>query len=638
MAKRPPNIDRLTRRRRVDGLIAALGYADWVTDQKGDAVDLGVDVRRDAVLALGLFNDVRAIEAVVGVGFADEDPRVLEAAGLALVDLLQRAEADPEYRAEVASDGGDPDGEFGAVQIARTLLLTAEESQIEAHRDLLTRVLGGGSSSVLNEAIIDEMLQALGDSRPQVVERAQRMIVLHAGDHIEPIMAAVDDPVRAAPAALALGELRENRALDVLAGGLSSTDPIVRRACAWALGELADSRGVAELFGATTDANYDVRKEAFAALDKLGSIGVIGGMATALFTRGSALPSGGWPAYGLQSGPAQQLPAGGPPPAEGYPVVGDGPDREAHVGAAFVQNLAANYGFGGARELPELPPSQTVSITAIDGTTLHAEVFGATGAPTVILAHGWGLSLRFWAHQIIDLSPEFRVVAYDLRGHGGSEPARSGDYSFDIFGDDLEAVIAATREDEPAGVLAGHSLGATSIAAWARRRDAGRRARTAALLHLGVGNVVSERLLLRIMPNRATTGGGQAGPAEPSRVHDAVIRYVAFGNATPSQVASYQGMLAECPPEVRRECLAAISDPAIHEALRSLSIPTLMVSGSLDKLAVASDVAAIANSLPQLHELLELPGTGHMGPLEQPEQISLRLRELLALARDDPRS
>jgi pimeloyl-ACP methyl ester carboxylesterase len=633
MAKRPPNIRRLTRRRRVDGLIAALAYTDWVTDQNGDAVDLGVDVRREAVLALGLFNDVRAIDAVVGVAFAEEDDRVLDAAGSALVSLLQRAEADPQYRAEVTSDGGDPDGDAGPVQIARTLLLTADEAQIEANRDLLVRVLGGGSSSALSEAIVAEMLSALGDSRPQVVQRAQRMIVIHAGEQIGPIMTAVSDPVRAAPAALALGELRDNRALGVLAAGLGSVDPMARRACAWALGELADSRGVSELFGATTDPNYDVRKEAFAALDKLGSIGVIGGMATALFTRGGALP-GGWPAYRLQSGPTQELPAGAAPPVEGHPVFG-----EAHaVGAAFVQNLAASQGFGAGTEPPELPAGQTVSITAIDGTTLHAQVFGPAGAPTIILAHGWGLSLRFWAHQIADLSHEFRVVAYDLRGHGGSEPARSGDYSFDIFGDDLEAVIAATLEDEPAAILAGHSLGATSIAAWARRRDAARRARAAALLHLGVGSVVSERLLLRIMPVGAPIGDGQAASPESSRVHDAVIRYVAFGNATASQVGFYEGMLADCAPDVRRQCLAAISDPAIHEALRSLSIPTLMVSGALDKLAPPAEVAAIANSLPHLLELVELPGAGHMGPLEQPEQISLRLRELLGAAPDGPRS
>jgi hypothetical protein len=121
------------------------------------------------------------------------------------------------------------------------------------------------------------------------------MIVAHGRDHLQPIMDAVSDPERAAAAALTLGELHDNRALMVLAGGLASADPIVRRACAWAMGELADSRGVAELFTATTDPNYEVRKEAFAALDKLGSIGVIGGMATALFSQG-ALPGGGWSA------------------------------------------------------------------------------------------------------------------------------------------------------------------------------------------------------------------------------------------------------------------------------------------------------------------------------------------------------
>jgi pimeloyl-ACP methyl ester carboxylesterase len=157
------------------------------------------------------------------------------------------------------------------------------------------------------------------------------------------------------------------------------------------------------------------------------------------------------------------------------------------------------------------------------------------------------------------------------------------------------------------------------------------------LLNLGIGNVVSERLLLRIMP--AGPGPGSDGSDEPSRVHDAVIRYVAFGTATSGQIAFYEGMLAQCPPDVRRQCLAAISDPAIHEALRSLTIPTVMISGAVDKIAAPAEVAAIADSLPQLQELIELPATGHMSPLEQPDQISRRLRDLLLGAEPDaPRS
>jgi pimeloyl-ACP methyl ester carboxylesterase/HEAT repeat protein len=635
MAKRPPNIGRLTRRRRVDGLIAALGYYDWVTDQRGDPVDVGIETRRDAILALGLFNDVRAIDAVIQMAFVDEAEEVLEATASSLVSLLQRAEGDPEYRAEVSHDGGDPDGDAGAVQLARTLLLTADEERLEANRDLLTRVLGGGSSSALSEVIVDEMLGALDNPRPQIVERAERMLVAHGGDNLEPIMAAVEDPARAAPAALVLGQLHDNRALPVLADGLSSTDPLVRRACAWAVGELADSRGVAELFSATTDPNYDVRREAFAALDKLGSIGVIGGMATALFSRGIALPAGGDWTHRLHGEPAQELTAhtGG----EDASLVGSY-EADAQAGATFVENLAADAGAGTSpgAEPAALPRGEELTITAIDGTVLHAEVFGPPDAPAIVLAHGWGLSRRLWSQQIAALSGESRVIAFDLRGHGRSEPARGGEYGFDVFGEDLEAVLAATLGDRPAAVIAGHSLGATSVAAWARRRDASRRTNAVCLLNLGTGSLVFERLLLRIMPVGIDNVSGASDGF--SQVHHAVIRYVAFGSATPELVSFYEEMLTECQPDVRRACMEAIADQAIHEGLRALTVPTVVISGAVDRLAPPDEASAIANSLPSLRETVKLPETGHMSPLEQPHEVSLRLRELASQASHDPRS
>ena len=53
---------------------------------------------------------------------------------------------------------------------------------------------------------------------------------------------------------------------------------------------------------------------------------------------------------------------------------------------------------------------------------LHAEVFGPEDGTTVVLAHGWTEMLDFWTYVIRDLTGKgFRVVAYDLRGHGDSD-------------------------------------------------------------------------------------------------------------------------------------------------------------------------------------------------------------------------
>src|SRR5947209_5487024 len=109
-------------------------------------------------------------------------------------------------------------------------------------------------------------------------------------------------------------------------------------------------------------------------------------------------------------------------------------------------------------------------VTSADGTELYAEVFGPEDGDTVVLAHGWTEQISFWGLVIGRLrDQDLRVVAYDLRGHGRSARASDGDYALERFGEDLEAVLAATgagAEREPATVV-GHSLGAMSIAAWA---------------------------------------------------------------------------------------------------------------------------------------------------------------------------
>ena len=47
-----------------------------------------------------------------------------------------------------------------------------------------------------------------------------------------------------------------------------------------------------------------------------------------------------------------------------------------------------------------------LEITSADGTRLHAEAFGADGAQTIVLAHGWTESIPYWTYVIGHLSDE----------------------------------------------------------------------------------------------------------------------------------------------------------------------------------------------------------------------------------------
>src|SRR5436189_5792621 len=83
-------------------------------------------------------------------------------------------------------------------------------------------------------------------------------------------------------------------------------------------------------------------------------------------------------------------------------------------------------------------------VTSFDGTKLYA---GETGSgPTVLFAHGFCLNATSWHFQLLNLANEFRVVVYDMRGHGLSERPSSDDWSIDALARDLEAVIAAVGD------------------------------------------------------------------------------------------------------------------------------------------------------------------------------------------------
>jgi pimeloyl-ACP methyl ester carboxylesterase len=275
-----------------------------------------------------------------------------------------------------------------------------------------------------------------------------------------------------------------------------------------------------------------------------------------------------------------------------------------------------------------------------DGTRLHIEVFGAEDRPAIVLAHGWTEQLIYWTLVIDNLVERgFRVVAYDLRGHGDSEPALDGDYSLDRFGEDLEAVLDAVSREGERPVIAGHSLGAMSIVAWAEHHDVERRVSAAALLNTGVGGLVAEGLLIPVpwlarafgrtpLARGVLTAKGKLPGFSTPATH-ALIRYVAFGpTATPAQVAFYERMLVACPPDVRSTVGIALSEMDLYEAVPRVTVPTLVMAGASDKLTPPSHARRIAQALPALHRLIVLPETGHMGPVERSAEVADALVEL----------
>jgi len=284
-------------------------------------------------------------------------------------------------------------------------------------------------------------------------------------------------------------------------------------------------------------------------------------------------------------------------------------------------------------------PVEVAEVRAPDGTRLHVEIYGRPDAPTIVLTHGVLCDLTFWRKQIADLSDEFRVVAFDHRGHGHSEQAARGRYTIDHLADDLHAVLQATVPAGEQAVLVGHSLGGIAVMAWGARYpgDVAERVRAIALVNTTPGEILDNvrflrgpEQLLAVRRRLARTVSPLAGIPLPRRmpVRRQMLSYVALGSTTVASAGreldrmigatsargrgGYGGMLVE---------MVTTVDPS------SLDVPTLVIAGRKDKIAPPARSQLIAARLPQLIELREFD-TGHCGPLECADEITASLRAL----------
>ena len=90
---------------------------------------------------------------------------------------------------------------------------------------------------------------------------------------------------------------------------------------------------------------------------------------------------------------------------------------------------------------------------------------GGSGEPVLILVHGLGSELETWRPVLERLRPSHRTIAYDQRGHGGSDPAT--EYSVELLTEDLDRVVQALQLSK--FWLVGHSFSGTVVSAYAAK-------------------------------------------------------------------------------------------------------------------------------------------------------------------------
>lgn len=304
------------------------------------------------------------------------------------------------------------------------------------------------------------------------------------------------------------------------------------------------------------------------------------------------------------------------------------PAAEPLVDVAAVDPLA-----------PIAVPGLSRILTAEDGTRVHVRVYGPKHGSPVVLAHGWTCSTEFWRGQINDLAATHRVITYDQRGHGLSELGATP-LSPDVLADDLSMVLSATVRPSERAVLVGHSMGGMTIMAWAQlhTHEVRKYASAALLASTGPNSLLKEE---RVLPwplcatpvGAAITGAVLSAPAPIGLVPSDLLRYATIGTAaTPQQVAFCHSIVSKCSTRTRAKWGSVLGKLDIENALRDLVVPTTVLVGSADRMTPVSHARRMVETLAdtgQLHTFVEVPGVGHMSPVEAPEALNAEIRRLV---------
>lgn len=254
---------------------------------------------------------------------------------------------------------------------------------------------------------------------------------------------------------------------------------------------------------------------------------------------------------------------------------------------------------------------------------------GIPDGPEILLVHGFSQSHLSFLRQLTGpLAKEFRLVAFDLRGHGVSpKPWRSEDYAAsDVWADDVARVIAAKGLENP--VLVGWSYGGFVVVDYLR--------------HYGSGRIAGVNLVGSL--------GGLVPPAPPpedidpeflkeqqrnsanSRVVDALknleaaeflSRLLSTMNMTEEEHRHAYAMQIMMPAYVRK--LMGDRNYDNTDMLARIELPVLLTRGSEDFAMPAAETQTVLSALPEAR-LSTYPDTGHL-PFIQDES---RFNEELA--------
>ena len=249
----------------------------------------------------------------------------------------------------------------------------------------------------------------------------------------------------------------------------------------------------------------------------------------------------------------------------------------------------------------------------------------ATGeGPPVVLIHGVGLNKELWGGQVVGLAPHYRVIAYDMLGHGAS-PRPDPDCGLPGYAEQLHELLEHLQL--PAAHVIGFSMGGLVARAFALHYPQ-------QLQSLVVLNSVFNRSAeQRAGVIARTSQAAQHGP--DANAEAALSRWFSreYQAANPAQIAAIRQTLAGNDPQgyLTTYELFATQDMYRADDLHDIQAPTLIATGELDPGSTPQMARQLAERIPHA-QVAVLAEQRHMMPVESPRLVNQVLLDFLANA------
>jgi pimeloyl-ACP methyl ester carboxylesterase len=250
--------------------------------------------------------------------------------------------------------------------------------------------------------------------------------------------------------------------------------------------------------------------------------------------------------------------------------------------------------------------------------------------PAVIVGHCSSASHKEWLPLIETLKADWRVLAPDFIGYGGSEPWPS-DQPFKSDAD-LDVMLAVAKKTRGPLHLVGHSYGAALVLEAARR----------------LGSRVKSLTLVEPVSFHLLRQEGRPEWAEIEQLGKAVLGGVAKGHDREAAAAfmsywlgrwrwrlspkRFKSAIAATIPKVALEFGIIVDAPATLRDYAEITTPTLLIKGGKTRAPARAVVDLLSETLPNA-KVETLKGAGHMSPFTHPAELNQLILAHLAARR-----